>query len=147
MCNDSFSKILAFIGALVLGAVVALLSFFGILPALAVMVYIGLALSAAVLVFLLLVLLLGEHGIRCICRYAGAMMYAAVLSLAAAALLLAVLPVGFPVLIAVLAGVWATFAAFTLILFLMLVACFIAARCGCGSQKESCCSNGSCRFG
>ncbi len=147
MCNDSFSKILAFIGALVLGAVVAVLYYFGILSALPVLVYIGLALAAAALVFLLLVLLLSEHGTRCICRYASALLYASVLSLAAAALLLAVFPNGNQVLVTVLTGVWATLALFALILFLLLVACFITARCGCGVPKDSCCSNGACRFG
>ena len=147
MCNDSFSKILAFIGALVLGAVVAVLYFFGILTALPVLVYIGLALAAAALVFLLLVLLLGEHGTRCICRYASALLYAAVISIAAAALLLAVLPDGNQVLVTVLTGVWATLALFALVLFLLLVSCFITARCGCNMPKENCCSAGSCRFG
>lgn len=148
MCNnDAFSKILAFIGALVLGAVVAVLYLFGILPALAAAVYIGLAVSAAIVVFVLLVLFLSKHGTRCICRYAGTLLYAAVLALVAAAVLLAVLPTGFCLLIAILSGVWATLGFFALILFLMLVSCFISSRCGCGSQSESCCSGGSCRFG
>lgn len=148
MCNnDAFSKILAFIGALVLGAVVAVLFCFGILPALAVLAYVGLAAAAAIVVFVLLVLFLGKHGTRCICRYAGTLLYAAVLSLVAAAVLLAVLPTGFLVLISILAGVWATLAFFALILFLMLVSCIISSRCGCGSQSESCCSGGACRFG
>ena len=67
--------------------------------------------------------------------------------LASEYLLLAVLPNGNQVLVTVLTGVWATLALFALVLFLLLVSCFITARCGCNMPKENCCSAGSCRFG
>ncbi len=151
MCNDTFSKILAFIGALVLGAVVAVLYFFGIIVALPVIVYIGLGVAIGLLVFLLVLLYTEERGSRCLCRYASPLLYACVLAVVAAVLVLAV-GTARVVLATVLAGAWATLLFFAVILFLMMVSCHISARCGCGAPKdcrcgEPRCSNGSCRFG
>ena len=158
MCNDTFSKILAFIGALVLGIIVAVLYFTGIITALPVIAYIGLGVAVGLLVFLLLVLFGGDRGWRCLCRYASPLLYASVLAAAAAALLLSVVNTGGQVLLTVLAGVWATLLFFAVILFLLLVSCFIASRCGCNApsdhrcgenrcSNEPHCSGGSCRFG
>ncbi|MBQ8611780.1 MAG: hypothetical protein IJ412_08770 [Oscillospiraceae bacterium] len=157
MCNDTFSKILAFIGALVLGILVAVLYFTGVIVTLPIIAYIGLGAAIGILVFLLLVLFGADRGWRCVCRYASPLLYASVLAIAAAALLLAVASSGGIILLSILAGVWATLLFFAVILFLMFVSCFIASRCGCNAPAEhrgnDCrcggephCSNGSCRF-
>lgn len=145
MCNDTFSKILAFIGALVLGALTALLHLTGVFMLVRTMAFIGLVLALGVAVYVL-VLLAGEGRERCLCRYGSSLWYAAVLSAVAAVLLLVVAD-AFGPLATVLVGVWATLAFFTLILLCMLVSCRLAQRCGC----SPCAGNGegrctTCRY-
>ncbi len=145
MSNDSFSKILAFIGALILGVVTAVLHYVRLLTDVRTLLFIGLGVAVSLLVFLLALLFGSERGWRCICRYASTLLYAAVLTLVASALLLALSTADIPtVVITILLGVWATLAFFALILFCMLVSCFISARCGCGSSGENHCGGNAC---
>lgn len=151
MCNDSFSKILAFIGALILGVVTAILYACGILCEIHVLICISLALAVLTMILLLVLLFHSQHGMRCICRYASALFYALVLTIVLAALALAMSTCGCWIFTIILIGAWATLGFYALILFCMLISCFISARCGCGSSGENrCsnnCSNNSCRFG
>ena len=144
MCNETFSKILAFLGALVLGVIAAVLYYVDVITNLNTPVYLSLGLSGVLLAFGLALLFTGGHDWRCLCRYASALLYGTVLSIAAAA---AVLAVSTTLLRVIFTGVWATLAAFALIVFFMLIACRMSAHCGCGASGEGRCQNGACRFG
>ncbi len=161
MCNDSFSKVLAFVGALVTGVVIALLYNQALILDARTLVYVGVAMSAAILVFITLVLFCGHHGWRCICGYASSLLYASVLSILATAVLLAVTPAAATAITlrtTIALGAWGTLTALAVILFLMMLTCIINARCGCGAcstcgGSANACScqlngngNGNCRY-
>ncbi len=158
MCNDTFSKVLAFIGALVLGVAIALLYNFGFITDPRTLVYVGIGLAAAMLVYMLVALFGTERSGKCICNYAGPVIYASLLALVAAAVTLAVTPAtatAVALRTTITLGVWATLLFFAIILFILFLSCIINARCGscntcnsCGCNTcNTCNGNNSCAVG
>ncbi len=147
MCNDTFSKILAFIGALVLGVAIALLYNFSFITDPRTLVYVGIGLAAAMLVYMLVALFGTQRSSKCICNYAGPVTYASLLSLVAAAVTLAVTPAtatAVALRTTITLGVWSTLLFFAVILFIMFIDCIIKARCGCKERCSTCDSCNTC---
>lgn len=147
MCNDTFSKILAFIGALVLGVITAVLHYVRVITDVRTLLYVGLGLAALMLVYVLSLLFGNERARRCLCRYASTLLYASLLTVLVSAVLLSIIVSESLILDTILLGVWATLLFFALIVLCMLVSCFISAQCNsCNTGGDAHCSNGACRF-
>ena len=137
--NDVVSKLLAFLGALVLGAAVAVLYGIGVLTAPLAAIYVALGLTVLILVVLLVLLFGCQRGWHCLCRWAGTLLAADLPALVLTALLAAALPPSPGILATIAVGVAFTPVFFSLLLLWLLLRCILQTHCGCRPRRECSC--------
>ena len=140
--NDVVSKLLAFLGALVLGAAVAVLYGTEVLTQPRIAVYAALGLTVLILLVLLVTLLGCQRGWHCLCRWAGTLLAADLPALVLTGGLAAALPDAPGVVDAIAVGVTFTPVFFSLILLGLLLRCILRSHCGCRPRRDCRCECG-----
>jgi len=143
MCRDRFSKILAFIGALVAGIVAALLVNGGVLTDPAPITYVLLGLAAVCIICAILLILTRRRFGECLCQYLGSVLYAGAIAAVLAGVLLSMDLAAVSLPVTVVFGATVTLAVFALLLLCLLCGCILRAHCGCdcgcgGTDGNSC---------
>ena len=137
--NDTLSKVLAFLGALALGAAVAVLYGTGVLTEPRIAIYVALGLTALILVVLLVLLFGCQRGWHCLCRWAGTLLAADLPALMLTGGLAAALPDVPGAIDSIAVGAVFTPVFYSLILLWLLLRCILRTHCGCRPHRDCRC--------
>ena len=142
--SDTLSKVLAFLGALVLGAAVAVLYGTGLLTEPRIAIYVALGLTALILVVLLVLIFGCQRGWHCLCRWAGTLLAADLPALVLTGGLAAALPEAPAAVDSIAVGAVFATVFFSVILLGLLLRCVLLTHCGCRPCRCCRCGGDAC---